>query len=667
MSQTAVESLRGVGAKRAEQLRKVGIETTADLISYLPRSYEDYSNVQTVAGARHGAHAACLVRIADEPKFLRVRGMTILSVRAQDDTGIVFLKWFNQPYRRGQLQVGAQIYACGRIDRSKGISLVNPRLSATLPGLIPVYPLARGLTQRTVREVVKAALCAQLSMYDPFGVEFSERYGLMALMPAYREAHLPSGREALAAARRRLAFQNMLYYLLAVRHNRQERSRSLGYAYRTEGMEAPFLASLGFALTGAQRRVMREFETDMALPMPMNRLLQGDVGSGKTALAMYALYIAALNGRQGAFLVPSEILARQHMQSLAALFGDQACILIGGMPKKERQRALARIESGEARVVVGTHALFEDDVRFCALGLIVTDEQHRFGVVQRARMEQKAVRPDVLVMSATPIPRTLSLLLYGDLDVSVLDELPPGRKPVKTSYIRAEKRDDMYRYIAKCAENGVQSYIVCPFIDADEAAESRSAERVYADMTERFPSLPVELLHGRMSGRKREPVMERFRSGQTRVLVTTTVIEVGVHVAQAGVMVIESADRFGLATLHQLRGRVGRSAEQAYCFLLADGASEASLARIGAMLSTNDGFEIAERDLALRGPGDFLGTRQHGEADAALISAAGDMETLELAKRAADEIMALPNAQSNEILDDAMRRYARSMEHIAMN
>ena len=425
-----------------------------------------------------------------------------------------------------------------------------------------------------------------------------------------------------------------------------------------------YLTSLPFAPTAAQRRVMGEIARDMASPSPMNRLLQGDVGSGKTAVALYALRIACANGYQGAFMAPTEILARQHYAALCEQFGDAACLLHGAMGKRQREQALLRIRSGEARVVVGTHALLQEDVRFARLGLVVTDEQHRFGVAQRAAIAGKGARPDVLVMSATPIPRTLSLLLCGDLDVSVIDELPAGRKPVKTRLIPAHRREDMYAYLMRQAQLGVQSYVVCPFIDEPEAMDGVSAEGLFAELTEKLPAARVGLLHGRMSGRRKEAVVEAFRAGQIDILVTTTVIEVGVHVENASIMVIEGADRFGLAQLHQLRGRVGRGSEQAYCFLLSESGSEAALNRLSVMVETNDGFQIAERDLAQRGPGDLYGTRQHG---ASSVLDGCDLALLGQAAQAAQEVMALPDAANDALLAHVRAGFDERAFSIAMN
>ena len=664
MLQSGVETLKGIGAVRAAQLGKQGIRTVEDLLFCLPRDYRDYAVEVPVSALRHGLDCAVRVRILSEPTSSFFHGISLVSAPATDGTGKLRLKWYNQPYRRGQLHAGDTVVACGRIDARRGLSILNPLFSAELPGLLPIYPLSQGLTQRLMREAVERALAAVAELQDPIPQELLAEYDLCPLQQAIFDAHRPRERGALERARRRLAFENLLYYLLTVELQKQERRRHTGIAFDCEGVRGRYLQKLPFAPTGAQLRVMEEIARDMAAPAPMNRLLQGDVGSGKTAVALYALCIACANGYQGVLMAPTEILAQQHYDTLRAIFGDAVCLLHGGMQKGQRAAILERIASGTALAVVGTHALLQEDVRFARLGLVVTDEQHRFGVLQRAAIAEKGIRPDVLVMSATPIPRTLALLLYGDLDVSVIDEMPAGRKPVKTSFIPAHRRADMYAYLARQAAQGVQSYVVCPFIDEPEELDGVSAEGLFHELTERLPQMRIALLHGRMNGKRKQAVIDAFRRGEVDILVTTTVIEVGVHVPNASIMVIEGADRFGLAQLHQLRGRVGRSSEQAYCFLLSGSGSESALERLSVMTQTNDGFVIAEHDLEQRGPGDFWGTRQHGVGDAV---PSGDMALMQQAAQAARDVIERPTVQNNALLAHACARYARRMSGIAMN
>lgn len=667
MDGLALTNIRGIGPKRSEQLNALGITGVTELLRYLPRDHIDYSVRTPVASLHEGAMQAVFVRIMTEPKTFRLAGMTVISVRASDETGEVTLKWFNQPYRRTQVRVGMQVYASGRVTVKKGRAMLNPALTDELPGIVPVYPLTKGINQRTVRDAVYAALQANRdTIAETLPEPILDKYGLCSLQSALWQVHFPASKELLQSARRRLDFEDMLCYLLAVETERCERRRRVGVRFRIDGMTEAYQKLLPFRLTGAQERAIGEIERDMADGAPMNRLLQGDVGSGKTAVAFYALFVAAQNGKQGVLLAPTEILAHQHYAQASKLFGERAVLLTGGMKKRERDMILSKIASGKAACIVGTHALFQDDVRFSELSLIITDEQHRFGVHQRAAIQEKGISPDVLVMSATPIPRTLALLLYGDLDVSVIDELPPGRKPIKTRIIGDKKRVDMYRYLANEAKAGRQTYVVCPLIDTNEEIDAPSVESIHKALKVLLPETRIAVLTGRMKDAEKNRIIEAFRTGETDFLVSTTVVEVGVHVEHACYMVIEGADRFGLSQLHQLRGRVGRGSEQAYCFLLGQ-SSETAEERMRILTETNDGFEIANRDLLLRGPGDFLGTRQHGDGDASLLSHASDMQLLQTAKEAARDVMELPNDANNEVLRYALKRYQERTERLAMN
>ena len=668
MLDSPLTSVKGIGPKRAELFEKLGVSCVRDLLFRLPRDYLDYTKATPISQLVNGQNAAVQVRISGATRYFRKKGMTMLSAPAQDETGKITLKWFNQPYRSSQLQIGEITYASGRVLKKNGVSLINPSLSQALPGIVPVYPTIKGVNQRAWRDSIFACL---ESVWDkipePLPRTILERYSLVPLALALRHAHFPFSREALELARRRLDFENTLLYFIIVELQKAERLRQNGFSFDTSGVLARFTAQLPFSLTRAQLRVIDEISNDMRAPVPMNRLLQGDVGSGKTAIAMYALCVAAGNGKQGALLAPTEILAEQHAQNLTEIFGETVVLLKGSMKKAQRDAALRRIADGSALFVVGTHALLSEDVRFCDLGCIVTDEQHRFGVRQRAAMLEKGTRPDMLVMSATPIPRTLALILYGDLDISVIDELPPGRKPVKTSVIRANKREDMYAYLAAQAKEGVQSYVVCPAIEENDTIECPSVDALFAELKKKLPETKIAKLHGQMKETEKERVMRAFRAGETDVLVTTTVIEVGVHVPNACIMVIEGAERFGLSQLHQLRGRVGRSAKQAYCFLLYGVERSEENERMQTMTQTNDGFEIAQKDLLLRGPGDFIGTRQHGEDGAGLLSGAMDARLLEEAARAAKEILQQGGEESARLIELASERYGTLLGDIAMN
>ncbi len=667
MQNLSLTSVKGIGPKRAEQFESLGVCSVQELLYRLPRDYLDYSIVTPVIQLANGVSAAVHARIGTAPRFFRTKGMTITSTTAQDETGKVTLKWFNQPYRSAQVKAGDTVYACGRVIRKKSVSIVNPMIADALPGILPVYSTIKGLNQRTWRDAIRAALEAVWDdMPDTLPETIRERYELAPLALALRHAHFPISREALAIARKRLDFENALLYFVAMEIQKADRARQNGFAFDTSGVLEKFGAKLAYELTNAQKRSIDEIARDMQKPIPMNRLLQGDVGSGKTAVAMYALCVAAANGKQGALLVPTEILAEQHFTSMQGIFGSSVVLLTGGMKKSERDVVLKRIADGTALCVVGTHALLSGDVRFYDLGCVVTDEQHRFGVRQRAAMMEKGIRPDMLVMSATPIPRTLALILYGDLDISVIDELPPGRKEIKTSIIPQKKRADMYRYIAEQAKKNVQAYIVCPLIEESESIDCPSVDEIYAELKDALPNTQVGKLHGQMREQEKNRVMRAFRDGEIDVLVTTTVIEVGVHVPNACVMVIEGAERFGLSQLHQLRGRVGRSNAQSYCFLLYGTQSDEENQRMKAMTQTNDGFEIAQKDLLLRGPGDFIGVRQHGDGVISALAGAMDVRLLEQAGKAAKEIVSTPTDGNERVIRYAMERFD-SMTDIAMN
>ncbi len=660
--------VKGIGPKRAELFSQLDVRFVRDLLFRLPRDYLDYTKATPVSQLFDGQNAAVQVRLCGATRYYRVKGMTILSAPAQDETGKLTLKWFNQPYRGSQLKIGEVIFACGRVTRKNGITLINPSVSQALPGIVPVYTTIKGVNQRAWRDSMNAALEHVWDRIpETLPKTLLERYSLVPLALALRHAHFPFSREALELARKRLDFENTLLYFIILELQKSERLRQNGFAFDTSGVFEKYAAKLSFHMTNAQERVIGEIEADMRRPSPMNRLLQGDVGSGKTAVAIYALCVAAANGKQGALLAPTEILAEQHYASLREIFGDSVALLKGSMKKQQRDEALCRIENGTAPFVVGTHALLSEGVRFYDLGCIVTDEQHRFGVRQRAAMLEKGVRPDMLVMSATPIPRTLALIIYGDLDISVIDELPPGRIPVKTSIIPENKREDMYRYIAKQAKEGVQSFIVCPTIEESESIDCPSVDALYEELRRLLPETRLAKLHGRMKEAQKDEIMRAFRAGELDALVTTTVIEVGVHVPNVCIMAIEGAERFGLSQLHQLRGRVGRSAKQAYCFLLYGTKTELDNERLQTMTMTGDGFEIAQKDLLLRGPGDFIGTRQHGDDGAGLFMGALDSKLLEQASRAAREILDDSGEESARLIELAGERYGSMLGDIAMN
>ncbi len=668
---TPVSALKGIGAARAAAFQKLSVNTVEELLYFLPREYRDFSTLKTVNELVHGEFAAIRLQVVQEPQLIRPsRALQIVTVRAQDETGHMQVNWFNQPYRKNALHAGQFKVFCGRVDTARGVKLVNPSVSDKQPGILPVYPLVQGLSQHQVRDAVGRAL--ELSfpyLKETLPGSLLNRYGLCGIKEALLNVHFPKDQAALSEARRRLSFEDMLYYLMAIGLKKRARAQKEGVSFQTKGFREAFVKSLPYAPTDAQRRVLAEIEEGMQCPLPMNRLIQGDVGSGKTILALYAIRVAAENGYQSAMMAPTEILAQQHYKQLAARHPDTVCLLCGGMKKKERDEAYQKIENGEIKVVVGTHALLQSGLVFHRLGLVVTDEQHRFGVRQRAQLINKSEKtPDVLIMSATPIPRTLAMLLYGDLELSVLDELPPGRKPVLTRLVPEEKREDMYRFIERQVSEGRQAYVVCPLVETSEQMEAHSAQDVYEELCALLPRVRIALLHGRMAAAKKEEAIALFRAHHTDILVSTTVVEVGVDVPNAAIMAIESAERFGLAQLHQLRGRVGRGTAQSFCFLLYGSGGDTAKARLETMVKTNDGFVIAQRDLELRGPGEFFGTRQHGADELSAAKIAANMDVLFEAQRAADAILAAgETAETSAVLARAQTLYETRMREIANN
>ncbi len=671
MLTSPVSALKGVGTARAAAFQKLSVYTVKELLYFLPREYRDLSVPTPVAQLVHGEFAAVRLQVVQAPQLLRPSGgLQLVTLRAQDETGMMQVVWFNQPYRKNALHAGQTRVFSGRVDRTRGLKLLNPTVTEEVPGIVPLYPLVQGLSQHHVREAMSRAFEAAFSeIQETMPASFLKVQGLCAIQEALYQVHFPKDQAALAEARRRLSFEDMLYYLMAVGLRKQARMQKEGIAYRAAGMREAFLNSLPYAPTGAQQRVLSEIEAGMAAATPMNRLIQGDVGSGKTILALYAISIAASNGYQSALMAPTEILAQQHYRQLVNQHQDAVCLLCGGMKKKEREAAYEKIQSGEIKVVVGTHALLQAGLTFSRLGLVVTDEQHRFGVRQRAQLINKSEKtPDVLIMSATPIPRTLAMLLYGDLELSVLDELPPGRKPVLTRLVPEEKREDMYRFVAQQIQSGRQAYVVCPLVETSEQMEAKSAQDVYRELCALLPEVRAALLHGRMAGAKKEETIAAFRAGQIDLLVSTTVVEVGVDVPNAAIMAIESAERFGLAQLHQLRGRVGRGAAQSFCFLLYKEGGELAKTRLETMVKTNDGFVIAQQDLELRGPGEFFGTRQHGADELSAAKLAANMDVLFEAQRAADALMGQgETGETAPLWNRARELYEMRMREIANN
>ena len=645
-----VTELKGIKTVRAAQLKKLGIETLYDLIAYFPRDYEDRTKIVSIAELEIDCPACFEAMVVSSPHTAHIRkGLDLTKVQVADTSGKLNLTFFNQPYLAGSLKYGESYRFFGTLGAQYQSTMQNPAFeplggSHRVTGrLFPIYGLTAGLSNQTLIRSVEQALdaCAE-ELCDFLPPSVREKYGLCDVQFAYRTIHAPQNTDMLAIARRRLVFEEFFTLSAGLQILRESRKAVPGIVLDCAALEQ-FYAALPFSLTGAQRRVIEQMCRDFSSGKPMNRLVQGDVGSGKTMVAAAGAYLAAKNGVQTALMAPTEILAEQHFASLAPLFlkfGIECVLLTGSMGAAAKRAAKEKIASGEAKLVIGTHALLTADVAFDRLGLIVADEQHRFGVSQRAALAAKSASPHLLVMSATPIPRTLALIAYGELDVSVIDELPPGRQPIDTFLVNESYRKRLNAFIEKQCLEGGQVYIVCPAVEESETLSLKSAE-TWAETLSAvvFPQLRVGLLHGQMKGAQKEDVMRAFAAHELDILVSTTVIEVGVDVPNATLMVVENAERFGLSQLHQLRGRVGRGTRKSYCILVSSSQSELTHERLQTLCRSGDGFVIAQKDLELRGPGDFFGSRQHGLPMLKVASLQMDLKTLEQAQQAAGEAL----------------------------
>lgn len=650
--QTDVRYIKGIGEARAKALAKVDIQTLYDLISYFPRTWEDRSALYTIDALPIGETGCVRAMVAAPPTASHIRkGLDLLKVKVVDDTAALFLTFFNQPYLKNSLQVGESYVFYGKTEGSLlRKQMTNPLFEKEsahqiTQRIMPIYPLTAGISQTILQRAVRQGLDAcETLLPDMLPDEIRLRYQLCHIGFAYENIHFPTSMEALQTARRRLTFEELFLLCAGLQMLRRRRADLNAFPCRAVDME-PFYRSLSFTLTGAQRRSVDEAIADMCAERPMNRLCQGDVGSGKTMVAAACIYFAAKNGYQAALMAPTELLAQQHFHSLSSLLtplGLRCALLTGSLRAKEKREIHAQLAAGEIDVVIGTHALISKDVSFSALGLIVADEQHRFGVAQRSALSAKGTHPHTLVMSATPIPRTLALIIYGDLDVSVIDELPPGRQKVDTFAVPQSYHRRVFAFIRKQIAQGRQAYIVCSLVGGEDVIpnEKKAVTEYSAKLQQEvFPDLRVGCVHGKMKPAEKEKVMAAFSAGALDILVSTTVIEVGVDVPNATIMVVEDADRFGLSQLHQLRGRVGRGRHKSYCILFSDSRSEQTRARLKVMTQTNDGFKIAQEDLELRGPGDFFGQRQHGLPSLKMANLQCDIEVMHQARHAAEEML----------------------------
>ena len=655
---TPLIELPGVGPQRAKKLEKLGLRTLGDTLDHLPQRYEDRRERYALRDAPEDRPCCVAAMIAETPRVSYIRrGLSLVKVTAVDGADTAHITFFNQDYIREVLHRGDSYVFYGTVERQGNqFFMTNPAFEREGEGrftglILPVYPLTAGISNNLMAGLTRRAVEGCLDgLPEALPARVRKDHRLCQTQFARKNIHWPGSFEELAIARRRLVFEELFVLTCGLAQLKNRRGRSEGR--KLPGNAEEFAALLPFAPTGAQRRAMDDIAADLRSGRAMNRLVQGDVGSGKTAVAAFGAWTAAKNGVQCALMAPTELLAEQHARTMEALLapaGVRVALLTGSVKGKEKKALLSALAAGEVDLIVGTHALFSQGVEYRDLGLVIADEQHRFGVAQRSALAEKggAAPPHVLVMSATPIPRTLALIIYGDLDVSVMDELPPGRTPVKTLLVGEDKRQRMYGFVRAQVKEGRQVYIVCPSVEEngggweDGPGMDLKAVTAYArELQERvFPDLRVGFVHGRLKPREKEAAMAAFHRGELDVLVSTTVIEVGVDVPNASLMIIENAERFGLSQLHQLRGRVGRGKHQSWCILMTSSRSEAARERLRALCATNDGFQIAEEDLRLRGPGDFFGKRQHGLPQLKVADFAADMELLKEARAAAEELV----------------------------
>ena len=660
----SVQFIKGVGPSRVKLLNILGVYTIEDLISYYPRTYEDRTKITKIAELQDGQSAMIEAVTTSGASTARLRrNMTITKVIVEDDTGRALISWFNQDYVKTRIHAKEKYRFFGRVSKKSGITEFNsPVFDAenehkNTGKIVPVYPTTKGLNQTSIRQAIENALALVNEKIEESLPEYIvKQYNLMSLEDATKQIHFPSNMEKFTLARKRLAFEELLTFQLALLSLKTQYDNEIrGIKYDENVKMSDVINTLPFRLTKAQLRVLEEIDRDMESEKPMNRLLQGDVGSGKTIVAMISAYKAVKSGYQVAVMAPTTILATQHLENfnkILSSFGIKSELLISSLTKKQKQIVLAKLKSGEIDIIIGTHALLQENVEFKKLGLVVTDEQHRFGVKQRSIIAGKGNNPDVLVMTATPIPRTLAIVVYGDLDISIIDELPPNRKKIDTLAVRENMTARIVEFIKKNVDEGRQAYIVCPFVEDNEDMENvKSIEKLaktYKD--DIFKDYKVEILHGKMKPKEKDQVMQDFKDNKISILISTTVIEVGVDVPNANIMVIENAERFGLAQLHQLRGRVGRGEYKSYCILKYNGNSDLIRQRMETMTATDDGFKIAEKDLELRGSGEFFGTKQHGlpEFKIANIFDAEDIKILKLVQELAIKIEAEDSKLENE-------------------
>ena len=675
--------VKGIGEKTEKLFQKLGVCTTDDLIEFYPRNYDMYQAPIRVCELDNQSVAAFRCVIVTTPVIRQVRKLSILILNVKDEDGEnITVKWYNMPFLKNKFRIGQHYVFRGKVpknnfygkDRNNGkITLEQPEIylpeeyAGKQGTLSPIYRLTEGLSNKIVTKSVKQVIENEFAGYEFLAEEILQKYHLMGYQTAILKIHFPETEEEMQEARRRLAFNEFFLFLMALYRFKEEEGVVLNeYPVDDFKRTDAFLESLPYELTGAQKKVIAQMRNDFSGKRPMNRLIQGDVGSGKTIVALTGLLDIAFQGYQGALMAPTEVLAVQHYESISKMLEENNIplrveLLTGSMKAKEKRQAYERIELGISDIIIGTHAIIQDAVRYYNLALVITDEQHRFGVKQREKLSDKGLYPHIMVMSATPIPRTLAIILHGDLDVSVIDELPVGRQPVKNCVVGREYRPNAYRFLAEQVHQGHQCYVICPMIEENENLESADVISYAEILRENLPDdIRVEYLHGKMPPGRKNEIMECFAANEIQVLVSTTVIEVGVNVPNATVMMVENAERFGLASLHQLRGRVGRGKAQSYCIFISTSDKTETKKRLEILNKSNDGFEIADWDLKLRGPGDFFGIRQSGDMDFKIADIYSDSKTLQEAAEAAgfaEQNKYLLDAGRMQMLENKLEKY----------
>ncbi|WP_170075244.1 ATP-dependent DNA helicase RecG [Paraclostridium dentum] len=679
-----IKYVKGIGPKRANKLSKLGIFTVSDLLFYFPRQYEDRNNLRKIFELKDEEKVTIRAIVSSIETSNVRKGLVITKVGVRDETGFARLVFFNQEYISSTLKKGDTVFVFGKVKKtSYGIEMSsceveqmsnNPKNTC---GIMPIYPLTYGLTNKELINIVKTVFSnGQIYIKEYLPNKIIQKYKLCSIDFAVKNIHSPTNKESLKVALYRLVFEEFLMLQLGLFLFKNGVTEKSGVKFEKEQNLVKILNSLPFKLTNAQNRALNEIIDDMNCEKVMNRLVQGDVGSGKTVVALLALANCVLNGYQGALMAPTEILAEQHFISLnetLSPFGINVGLLVGSLTKKQKENVLQRVKENEIDILIGTHALIEDKVEFNNLGIVITDEQHRFGVRQRNKLSEKGYNPDILVMTATPIPRTLALILYGDLDISIIDELPPGRQPIETLAVYKDKREKAYNSLVRSeVQKGRQVYIVCPLVEESEAIEAKAAVDLVEELkSEFFSDLRLGLLHGKMKPSEKDETMKKFKNKELDILVSTTVIEVGVNVPNATLMIIENAERFGLAQLHQLRGRVGRGSHKSYCILIYSSKSEVCSQRMSIMEETTDGFKISEKDLEIRGPGEFFGTRQHGLPELKVANIFKHMKILKIAQQEARYIISedpkLNNFENEKIKKEILKKFENRLEEISLN